>query len=53
MHAQNIFGIREILDLAVKYKRKILIYNKQVENLYKHPLTEYATSSIPQSYFLK
>ena len=53
MHAQNIFGIREILDLAVKYRRKILIYNKQVENLYKHPLTEYATSSIPQSYFLK
>lgn len=53
MHAQNIFGIREILDLAVKYKRKILIYNKQIENLYKHPLTEYATSSIPQSYFLK
>ena len=52
MHAQNLFMIREVLDLAVKYKRKILIYNKKIEALYKNPLNDYAMHSVPQNLFL-
>lgn len=52
LHSQNLFGIREVLDLATKYRRKILIYNKTVESIFKNPLPEYSAYSVPQNIFL-
>lgn len=33
-YTQNLFGIREAIDLAIKYRRKILLFDDDIKNIY-------------------
>jgi ribonuclease J len=45
-YTQNLFGVREALDLAVKTKRKIYVHDKEMQEILRF-VTEFGILSIP------
>jgi len=50
-YTQNLFGIREVIDLAAKYKRKLLIYDEELRRIL-HLVTRFGLLSIPPGMML-
>lgn len=50
-YSQSFFGILEVIDLALKYKKKILFYSREMRSIIKQ-LTDMKIISIPSNYLL-
>lgn len=50
-YSQNIFNIREFLDIAKKYNRKILFFDKEMQRIFYKSMDQ-GTFSIPQDLVL-
>jgi ribonuclease J len=50
-YTQNLFGVREALDLAVKTKRKIFVHDKEMQEILGF-VTEFGILSIPPALFI-
>lgn len=51
-YSQNMFGIREAIDLAIKYKRRIYVQDKGLQSILKNS-TEFGTLMIPPYLYLR
>lgn len=51
VYTQNLFGVREIIDLAIRSKRKIVLYSKEMEQIIRQ-VSKLGILSIPQGFLL-
>lgn len=50
-YSQNVFNIREFLDISKKYNRKVLFFDKEMQRIFYRSMDQ-GTFSIPQSLVL-